>query len=54
MPEQYGLNVIQELKKRYAPIGSSVLLAWKHASQQQLLGLGILEFHVVLTDNFWP
>jgi hypothetical protein len=36
MPEQYGLNVIQELKERYVPVGFSVLLAWKHASQQRL------------------
>jgi hypothetical protein len=37
MPEQYGLNVIQELKERYMPLVFQIILpAWKHASQQRL------------------
>lgn len=48
-PEQFGLNVIQELKKRYdVPIGFS-----DHSARVEsciaatALGAGILEFHVV-------
>ena len=53
-PEQYGLNVIQELKKRYnVPVGFS-----DHSAKIETciaataLGASILEFHVFLTDNF--
>jgi N-acetylneuraminate synthase len=49
MPEQYGLNVIQELKERYkVPIGFS-----DHSARMETciaataLGASILEFHVV-------
>ena len=49
MPEQYGLNVIQELKDRYkVPVGFS-----DHSARIETciaattLGAGILEFHVV-------
>jgi N-acetylneuraminate synthase len=49
MPEQYGLNVIQELKERYkVPIGFS-----DHSAKMETciaataLGASILEFHVV-------
>jgi N,N'-diacetyllegionaminate synthase len=49
IPEQYGLNVIQELKERYkVPIGFS-----DHSSRMEtciaatILGASILEFHVV-------
>jgi N,N'-diacetyllegionaminate synthase len=48
-PEQYGLNVIQELKKRYdVPVGFSDHSAKKEACiAATALGASILEFHVV-------
>lgn len=48
-PEQYGLNVISELKKRYnVPIGFSDHSAKKEACiAATALGASILEFHVV-------
>jgi N-acetylneuraminate synthase len=49
MPEQYGLNVIQELKERYkVPVGFS-----DHSARLETciaataLGASILEFHIV-------
>jgi N-acetylneuraminate synthase len=48
-PEQYGLNVIQELKNRYnVPIGFSDHSAKKETCIAAIaLGASILEFHVV-------
>ena len=54
-PEQYGLNVIQELKERYnVPIGFS-----DHSARIEtgiaatVLGAAILEFHVVFDRNIF-
>ena len=54
-PEQYGLNVIQELKQRYnVPIGFS-----DHSARIEtgiaatVLGAAILEFHVVFDRNIF-
>ena len=49
MPEQYGLNVIKELKERYkVPIGFSDHSSWASTGIAAVaLGAEILEFHVV-------
>ena len=49
MPEQYGLNVISELKNRYkVPVGFSDHSSWASTGIAAVaLGAEILEFHVV-------
>ena len=49
MPEQYGLNVISELKERYkVPVGFSDHSSWASTGIAAVaLGAEILEFHVV-------
>ena len=49
MPEQYGLNVIKELKERYdVPVGFSDHSSWVSTGIAAVaLGAEILEFHVV-------
>ena len=49
MPEQYGLNVIKELKERYkVPVGFSDHSSWASTGIAAVaLGAEILEFHVV-------
>ena len=49
MPEQYGLNVIGELKERYkVPVGFSDHSSWASTGIAAVaLGAEILEFHVV-------
>ncbi len=49
MPEQYGLNVISELKERYnVPVGFSDHSSWVSTGIAAVaLGAEILEFHVV-------
>ena len=57
MPEQYGLNVIQELKERYnVPIGFSDHSSWASTGIAAVaLGAEILEFHVVFhKEMFGP
>ena len=57
MPEQYGLNVISELKDRYnVPIGFSDHSAWASTGIAAVaLGAEILEFHVVFhKEMFGP
>lgn len=56
-PEQYGLNVIHELKERYTvPIGFSDHSAWASTGIAAVaLGAEILEFHVVFhKEMFGP
>lgn len=52
-PEQYGLNVIQELKSRYhVPVGFSDHSAKIEASLAAVvLGADVLEFHAVFSKN---
>lgn len=57
MPEQYGLNVIQELKERYnVPIGFSDHSSWASTGIAAVaLGAELLEFHVVFhKEMFGP
>jgi N,N'-diacetyllegionaminate synthase len=57
MPEQYGLNVINELKDRYTvPIGFSDHSSWASTGIAAVaLGAEILEFHVVFhKEMFGP
>ncbi|MDI1318512.1 N-acetylneuraminate synthase family protein [Flavobacterium sp.] len=56
-PEQYGLNVIQELKERYkVPVGFSDHSSWVSTGIAAVaLGAAILEFHVVFhKEMFGP
>lgn len=57
MPEQYGLNVIAELKERYnVPVGFSDHSSWVSTGIAAVaLGAEILEFHVVFhKEMFGP
>lgn len=57
MPEQYGLNVITELKERYkVPVGFSDHSSWASTGIAAVaLGAEILEFHVVFhKEMFGP
>lgn len=57
MPEQYGLNVITELKERYkVPVGFSDHSSWVSTGVAAVaLGAEILEFHVVFhKEMFGP
>lgn len=57
MPEQYGLNVITELKERYkVPVGFSDHSSWASTGVAAVaLGAEILEFHVVFhKEMFGP
>ena len=55
MPEQYGLNVISELKARYnVPIGFSDHSSWVSTGIAAVaLGAEILEFHVVFNKEMF-
>jgi N-acetylneuraminate synthase len=55
MPEQYGLNVIQELRKDIgANWFSDPSTAAEHLHCSLSLGASILKFHVVFDRQLWP